>query len=85
VFDDPSAETLDQFKELNGLDDIILADENACIEGTWDGTKFWLPKPFNSFVKNEELGVWEAPIAKPDSGFWEWDEDTVSWVEIVNE
>jgi hypothetical protein len=85
IFDNPSEETLSYFKELNDLDDIILSGSNTCVGGTWDGTRFWTPKPFNSFIKNEELGVWEAPVARPDSGFWEWDEATVSWVEIVNE
>jgi hypothetical protein len=41
------------------------------------------PKPFNSWVLDEETCIWNAPIAMPNDGkFYRWDEDTVSWVEV---
>ena len=41
------------------------------------------PKPFASWVLNEETAQWNAPVPMPDDGNrYQWDEDTVSWVEI---
>lgn len=41
-------------------------------------------KPYNSWVLNEQTCLWDAPIARPDDGKrYMWDEDTISWVEIV--
>ena len=41
------------------------------------------PKPFASWVLDEETCRWEAPVAYPDAAegeFYTWDEDTTSWV-----
>lgn len=39
------------------------------------------PKPYNSWVLNEETCGWEPPVAYPNKDeFYEWDENTVSWV-----
>ena len=43
------------------------------------------PKPFASWVLNEETAQWEAPVPRPEEGMWFWDEDTTSWVEIQPE
>ena len=43
------------------------------------------PKPFASWVLNEETAKWEAPVPMPEEGMWSWDEDTTSWVEIQPE
>lgn len=40
------------------------------------------PKPFASWVLNEETAQWNAPVPMPEEGMWTWDEDTTSWVEI---
>jgi hypothetical protein len=42
------------------------------------------PKPFDSWLLNEETCLWEAPIAKPD-GAYEWDESVVNWVQAQGE
>ena len=45
---------------------------------------FISPKPFNSWVLNEDTCLWESPVPMPTDGkMYSWDEDTVSWVEIV--
>ena len=85
VFDDPSDELLAHFKTEFELDDIILATDKAAIGGTYDG-KFWLPKPYPSWVKGAD--DWEAPVAKPEFDpenpkFYQWDEDSKSWKEVV--
>lgn len=42
------------------------------------------PKPFNSWVLNEDTCQWEAPIPYPDDGkIYSWDEDTISWIELT--
>ena len=43
---------------------------------------FILPKPFLSWVLNEETCLWEAPIPMPSIGIYSWDESTTSWVEV---
>lgn len=41
------------------------------------------PKPFNSWVLNENTCNWEAPVPMPTDGkIYKWDEDSTSWVEV---
>jgi hypothetical protein len=41
------------------------------------------PKPFESWVLNEETCLWEAPVSRPDDGKnYRWDEETTSWVVV---
>ena len=43
------------------------------------------PKPFASWVLNEDQCLWEAPVAYPDAAegeMYRWDEDTTSWILI---
>ena len=42
---------------------------------------FVAPKPFESWLLNEETACWEAPIPEPE-GKYRWDEETVSWLEV---
>ena len=42
------------------------------------------PKPFASWLLNESTCRWEAPVAQPqDDKMYQWDEATLSWVEIT--
>ena len=42
------------------------------------------PKPYNSWVFNEDTCLWNPPIAYPDDGNrYTWNESTTSWDEIV--
>ena len=42
------------------------------------------PKPFASWVLNEDTCLWEAPVPMPTDGqMYSWDEATTSWVEIL--
>lgn len=42
------------------------------------------PQPFPSWVLNEDTCRWDPPVACPDDGLlYSWDEDTISWVQIV--
>jgi hypothetical protein len=41
------------------------------------------PKPFESWVLNEDTCLWEAPVAYPeDGGVYTWDEETTNWILI---
>ncbi len=45
---------------------------------------FISPKPFPSWILNEETTAWEAPTPIPveEGKFFSWDEDTLSWKEL---
>lgn len=52
---------------------------------TYDSERdaFIPPKSFPSWVLNEQMCLWEAPVSIPDDGKnYRWDEDTVAWVEF---
>jgi hypothetical protein len=41
------------------------------------------PKPFDSWLLNEETCLWNAPVNHPEDGkIYKWDETTTNWVEI---
>lgn len=48
---------------------------------TYDSTRdvYLAPKPFPSWTLNEETTEWEAPVARPTEGFWEWNEAEQQW------
>jgi len=44
------------------------------------------PKPYESWILNEDTCLWEAPVAYPnDSKLYTWDEDSGSWLEVTEE
>ncbi len=54
----------------------------AGIGFTYDAARdaFIAPKPFNSWVLDEETCRWEAPVAYPTDGdTYTWNESTLSW------
>jgi hypothetical protein len=41
---------------------------------------FIAPKPFNSWILNEDTCLWNAPVAMPiDDNKYKWNEQTLSW------
>jgi len=41
---------------------------------------FIAPKPYASFILNEETCLWEAPVPYPNDGeSYTWNEETISW------
>jgi hypothetical protein len=44
--------------------------------------KFIDPKPYPSWALNSDK-IWEAPIAKPESGISDWDEENGVWVDLT--
>jgi hypothetical protein len=63
-----------------------LRKNYAGIGYSYDRTKdaFIPPKPFASWVLNDDTCLWSAPTPMPTDGKnYTWDETTVSWVEKV--
>jgi hypothetical protein len=55
---------------------------HAAIGYTYDETRdaFISPKPFNSWILNENTCNWDAPVAYPQDGqLYTWNEQTLSW------
>ena len=56
---------------------------------TYDSNKdaFIAPKPFNSWILNENTCLWEAPVARPEltqeqinnKNYYTWNEETQNW------
>jgi hypothetical protein len=45
---------------------------------------FISPKPYPSFILNEETCQWTAPVSRPnDDAPYQWDEDSGTWIEIA--
>lgn len=63
-----------------------LRKNHAGIGYTYDETRdaFIAPKPFNSWILNEDTCLWEAPVAYPSDGqIYIWNESILNW-EINN-
>lgn len=37
------------------------------------------PRPYPSWVLNQNTCLWEAPVTKPSSGLWQWNEQDQIW------
>ncbi len=60
----------------------------AGIGYTYDAERdaFIPPKPFESWLLNEDTCLWESPVPYPDDGkMYRWDEDIEDWVEVEEE
>jgi hypothetical protein len=65
-----------------------LRKNYAGIGYTYDRQKdaFIAPKPFNSWVLDEDTCLWDAPVSYPTDGkSYEWNEETISWIESDNQ
>jgi len=74
-------------EEVTGMTCIEYTTEPAEPGGTWDGTKFFPRKPYESWTWNEEIKYWQSPVPYPtqedpeNPKFYVWDEDTLTWKE----
>ena len=67
-----------------------LRKNYAGIGYTYDEQRdaFIPPKPYASFILNEDTCLWEPPIIKPElteaevlaGSFYRWDEETLEWI-----
>lgn len=63
-----------------------LRKNYASIGFSYDRIKdaFIPPKPFASWVLNEDTCLWDAPVTMPSDGkYYFWNEQTTSWVEVT--
>jgi hypothetical protein len=73
-------------EEVTGKTCIEFTTEPAEVGGTYVGGVFIPRKPYPSWLLNPG-NYWEAPVAVPEPteenpGPYEWDENTISWVEV---
>ncbi len=62
-----------------------LRKNYAGVGFTYDAQRdaFIPPKPFPSWVLDEETCLWNAPVARPTDGKdYQWDEQTTNWIEV---
>jgi len=75
-----------QISSLSGA--YIKSTDSTGVAGigmTWrpDKNKFVKIKPFESWTLNEETLSWEAPVNKPETGSFIWDDSSQQWVELT--
>jgi hypothetical protein len=59
---------------------------HAGIGYTYDSNRdaFIPPKPYNSWILNEQTCLWNAPVARPDdNNKYTWNEEILNW-ELIN-
>lgn len=66
---------------------IPLRKNYAGIGMTYDSNRdaFIPPKPFESWVLNEDTCLWEPPIPMPEDGEYRWNEELVNWELVEDE
>ena len=70
---------------VHALGGTPLRKNYAGIGYTYDETRdaFIPPKPFNSWLLNEDTCQWDAPVAYPtDDKKYQWDEEQQQWTEV---
>lgn len=88
LFGEPSSFVQTSYNTHGGVHTLggtPLRKNYAGIGYTYDSGRdaFIPPKPYNSWVLNEDTCLYEAPTPMPtDDKRYSWDEDTTSWVEI---
>ena len=71
---------------VHALGGTPLRKNYAGIGYTYDAQRdaFIPPKPFASWVLNDNTCLWDAPVAMPNDGKqYQWDKDTQAWVEVT--
>ena len=89
LFGEPSSFIQTSYNTQGGVHKLggtPLRKNYAGIGYTYDVSRdaFIPPKPYNSWVLNEDTCLYEAPTPMPtDDKRYSWDENTTSWVEIT--
>ena len=87
VINDENIDLIANIKTEFNYDYLVVCEDNQVSIGwDFDGVGVVPPKPYNSWVFNQEVRQWETPIQMPDDDkAYKWDEATISWVEIVQD
>jgi hypothetical protein len=89
LFGDPNSWIQTSYNTSGGVHKLggtPLRKNYAGIGYTYDNTRdaFIPPKPFSSWILNENTCLYEAPTPMPtDDKMYSWNENTLSWVEIT--
>ena len=89
LFGEPSSFVQTSYNTHGGVHKLggtPLRKNYAGIGYTYDSVRdaFIPPKPFNSWVLNEDTCQWNSPVTMPtDEKRYTWDEDTVNWIEVT--
>ena len=88
IFGDPSLFIKTSYNTHGGVhpQNLPLRKNFAGVGYTYDSVRdaFIPPKPFASWVLNENTCLWESTIPRPqDDNEYYWDETTLSWILIV--
>ena len=90
LFGDPASWIQTSYNTHGGVHTLggtPLRKNYAGIGYTYDATRdaFIPPKPFASWVLNEETCLWDAPTPMPveEGKIFVWNEETTSWVEFT--
>ena len=70
---------------VHTLDGTPLRKNYAGIGFSYDRAldAFIPPKPFNSWILDEETCLWNSPVGYPEDGkMYRWNEETVNWIEV---
>jgi len=64
-----------------------LRKNYAGIGYTYDEERdaFIPPKPYDSWLLDEDTCLWEAPVPMPEGGMYAWDEEAGNWTELTDE
>ena len=89
LFGDPSSFVQTSYNTRGGvhvLGGTPLRKNFAGVGYTYDSERdaFIPPKPYESWILNEDTCFYEAPTSMPTDGkMYTWDEDTLSWIELT--
>ena len=67
---------------IHRLEGIPFRKNHAAIGYTYDSQRdaFISPKPYNSWILNENTCLWDAPVARPnDNNIYSWNEENQNW------
>ena len=67
--------------------DAFIAPKSSDNDFFVESTCRWIiPKPFPSWILDESIGFWAAPVPYPTDGKgYYWDEATLNWIEVPAE
>lgn len=89
LFGDPSLWIQTSYNTLGGQhpEGRPLRKNYAGIGYTYDPVRdaFIPPKPYPSWVLDEDTCLWSAPVTRPIDGHYVWDESAQQWVSVNEE
>jgi hypothetical protein len=91
IFVDGDTETIDRVKNEYSASACYKMDleKELALFGTayWNGSRFLLPSPYPSWIFDEELNDWVAPVPQPEFDpenpvLYVWNEEILNWEEV---